>query len=79
MAATIVQAGLPKRYLTHGIRKTTARRFAGVACSSRQIAVITGHKSLEEVERHVRATEQKRLARAAIRLPTDSENCQPPA
>ncbi|PZQ16882.1 MAG: hypothetical protein DI565_05675 [Ancylobacter novellus] len=48
------------------LRKAAARRLAEVGCSTHEIASITGHKSLEEVERYTRAAEQKTFARAAV-------------
>jgi len=66
MAATIAQAGLPDRCVTHGLRKVAARRLAEAGCTAHQIMSITGHQSMKEVERYTKAVEQKRLAVAAI-------------
>ncbi|MDQ1079726.1 tyrosine-type recombinase/integrase [Pseudoroseomonas cervicalis] len=59
-------AGLPKGLSPHGLRKAAARRLAEAGCSAHQIAAITGHKTLSEVERYTRAVDQERLATAAI-------------
>lgn len=67
MADKIARAGLPDRCVTHGLRKAAARRLAEAGCTSKQISAITGHATLQEVERYTRAAEQKRLASAAIR------------
>ncbi|WP_413987790.1 tyrosine-type recombinase/integrase [Labrys okinawensis] len=67
---------MPDRCITHHIRKAAARRLAEVGCSSKEIAAITGHKSLVEVERYVRAAEQRKLSQAAIRRLTDAADCQ---
>jgi integrase len=70
MADRIAAAGLPKRCVTHGLRKAAARRLAEAGCSANEIASITGHAKLGEVARYTKAAEQKKLARAAIdRLP----------
>ncbi len=66
-ADAIDAAGLPERCVLHGLRKAAARRLAEVGCSAKEIASITGHKSLEEVERYTRAADQKKLARAAVK------------
>ncbi|MBL8550042.1 MAG: tyrosine-type recombinase/integrase [Hyphomonadaceae bacterium] len=58
-------AGLKKR-TAHGLRKAAARRLAEAGCTSKQIAAITGHKTLREVERYTEAAEQERLARDAM-------------
>jgi len=59
------KAGL-KRRSAHGLRKAAARRLAEVGCSSKQIAAITGHKTLSEVERYTASADQERMAREAI-------------
>jgi integrase len=51
----------------HGGRKATARRLAEIGCSSKQIAAITGHSSIVELEKYVQAADRKRLARDAMR------------
>lgn len=65
-ADAIHDAGLPERCVLHGLRKAAARRLAEVGCSTHQIAAITGHKSLEEIEVYTKAAEQKRMARSAM-------------
>jgi integrase len=59
-------AGLPSRCVPHGLRKAAARRLAEAGCSTREIAAITGHASLKEVERYTKAADQRRLASAAV-------------
>jgi integrase len=55
-------AGLPDRCRAHGLRKAAARRLAEASCSPHEIAAITGHESLREIERYTRAADRKRLA-----------------
>jgi integrase len=50
----------------HGLRKAAARTLAEAGCTPHQIAAITGHRSLREVERYTRAADQARLAEVAI-------------
>ena len=50
----------------HGLRKACARRLAEAGCSALEIMSITGHKTLAEVERYVRAANQKRMSQSAI-------------
>ena len=50
----------------HGLRKATARRLAEIGCTAHQIAAITGHASLSEVQRYTQAADRKRLAREAM-------------
>ncbi|WP_050783436.1 tyrosine-type recombinase/integrase [Methylobacterium nodulans] len=66
MADAIAAAGLPDRCVTHGIRKAAARRLAEAGCTTHQVASITGHKSLAEIERYTREVNQKATAGAAI-------------
>lgn len=60
------QAGLPKRSSPHGLRKAASRWLAEAGCSSLEIAAITGHASLKEVERYTKSAAQHRLAKSAI-------------
>jgi integrase len=50
----------------HGLRKATARRLAEIGCTANQIAAITGHTSLSEVQRYTKAADRKRMAREAM-------------
>jgi enterobacteria phage integrase len=59
-------AELPARCKAHGLRKAAARRLAEAGCTAKQIQAITGHKSLEEVERYTRKADQRHLARQAV-------------
>jgi integrase len=60
------EAGVPAGRSPHGLRKAAARRLAEAGCSAHQIAAVTGHKTLAEVERYTRAVDQAKLAEAAI-------------
>jgi len=44
----------------HGLRKAAARRLAEAGCTEHEIAAITGHASLREVQRYTKAADQKR-------------------
>ena len=69
----IGEAGIPAGRTPHGLRKAQARRLAEAGCTAHQIASITGHKTLSEVQRYTKAVDQQRLAQAAIlRLPRDA-------
>jgi len=50
----------------HGLRKASARRMADAECSPHEIAAITGHKSLAEVQRYTQGYNQRRLASSAM-------------
>jgi integrase len=65
-AEAIEEANLPDACVMHGLRKTAARMLAEAGCSAHQIASITGHRSLKEIERYTKAADQKRMASAAI-------------
>jgi integrase len=67
-------AELPKRCVFHGLRKTLLTRLADAGCTAHEIAAISGHKSLREIERYTRQADQRRLARAALgRIRTTAE------
>lgn len=59
---------------SHGLRKAAARRLAEAGNSANQIAAVTGHLSLKEVERYTRAADQEKMADAAVdTMPTRSD------
>ena len=65
------EAGLPKECTAHGLRKAACRRLAEAGRSASEIAAISGHKTLREVQRYVEAADQARMARQgmeAVRL-----------
>jgi integrase len=60
------EAGIPRGLSAHGLRKAACRRLAEAGCSANEIAAISGHVSLREVERYTKAADQARMARSAI-------------
>jgi len=50
----------------HGLRKATAARLAERGATAHEIMAITGHRSLEEVERYTRAAQRGKLADSAM-------------
>lgn len=69
-AATI--AGLPRRCIPHGLRKAIMTRLAHHGSTTKEIAAVSGHKSLKEVENYTAAADQTRLSRSAMaRLPEE--------
>jgi integrase len=76
------EAGLPQRCVFHGLRKAAARRLAEGGCTANEIAALTGHASLREVERYTKAADQMRMARSAMaktaaREQTGTESVKP--
>jgi integrase len=59
-------AALPKRCVFHGLRKAALTRLADAGCTRHELAAISGHKTLSELERYTKAADQARLARAAM-------------
>jgi len=66
MSAAIKAAGLPAHCKAHGLRKATARRLAEGDATAKQIAAVTGHKTLSEVEKYTAAANQPKLAQQAF-------------
>lgn len=58
-------AGLP-HCTFHGLRKAAASRLAEEGCTPNEIAAITGHASLKEIERYTKTANRKRLAVSAM-------------
>ena len=73
MAGAIGDAWLPYGCVLHGLRKAAARRLAEAGCTPHQVAAVTGHTSLSEVERYARAADQEKLARDAVRKQTAND------
>ena len=62
----IRSAGLPARCKGHGLRKAAMRLLAEAGATQKQIAAVSGHKTLKEIERYTKAADQKKLARSAM-------------
>ncbi len=50
----------------HGLRKATAAALAEAGATAHEIAAVTGHMSLEEIERYTRAARKRGLADTAM-------------
>ena len=59
------QAGLP-HCSAHGLRKATATRLAEQGASAHEIMSVTGHQTLEEIERYTRTAQRSQLADSAM-------------
>jgi integrase len=59
-------ADLPQHCVFHGLRKAACTRLADAGCTAHEIAAISGHRTLKEVERYTKGADQARLARAAM-------------
>jgi integrase len=59
------EAGLPQ-CSSHGLRKAICRRLAEAGCTAPQIASISGHKSLAEVQRYIEAANRAKMAEQAL-------------
>ncbi|WP_348770930.1 tyrosine-type recombinase/integrase [Niveispirillum sp. SYP-B3756] len=64
--STCKEAGLPDGLSAHGLRKAVARRLAEAGCTTHQIAAVTGHKTMKEVERYTQEANREQLAEVAI-------------
>jgi integrase len=72
IAVAAKAAGLPSRCVAHGLRKAALRRLAEAGSTTKQIAAVSGHRSLSEIERYTARAHQAALAKAAIaKLPDD--------
>lgn len=52
---------------SHGLRKAISARLADEGCTTHEIAAITGHETLQEVERYTKGANQRQLAKQAFR------------
>jgi integrase len=70
-------AGL-KHCSFHGLRKAAATRLADAGCDPIEIAAITGHASLKEVERYTKTRDRRKAAQRAMgKLRTGTEVSNP--
>jgi integrase len=61
-------AGVLPRCVAHGLRKAGLRRLAEGGASSKQIQAVSGHRTLQQVERYTERADRGHMARAAIAL-----------
>jgi integrase len=54
MKRGVKAAGLGSQCVPHGLRKAVLRRLAERGSSTKEIAAVSGHKTLREVERYTR-------------------------
>jgi integrase len=66
-------AGLPPRCVAHGLRKAALRRLAERGGTTKEIAAVSGHRSLSEIERYTARADQVRLADSAIAKLSEAE------
>jgi integrase len=71
--AAVRKAGLPDRCVAHGLRKAALRRLAECGATTKQIAAVSGHRSLAEIERYTARADQAALADSAIAKLPDRE------
>ena len=70
--AAVKRAGIPPRCVAHGLRKAALRRLAEHGSTTKEIAAVSGHRSLLEIERYTARADQARLAQSAVaKLPDD--------
>jgi len=74
IAAAAKRAGLPPRCVAHGLRKAALRRLAEHGSTTKEIAAMSGHRTLSEIERYTARADQARLAQAAVAKLSDEEN-----
>lgn len=66
MRKAVAKAGLDPRCKAHGLRKAAMRRLAEDGATDKEMASVSGHKSLKEIERYTEAANQTKLADAAL-------------
>ena len=68
------RAGLPAHCKAHGLRKAALRRLAEHGGTAKEIAAVSGHRSLSEIERYTARADQARLAKSAVaKLPDENK------
>ncbi|HEY2227016.1 MAG TPA: tyrosine-type recombinase/integrase, partial [Xanthobacteraceae bacterium] len=64
--SAVRRAGLPDRCVAHGLRKAALRRLAEAGATTKEIAAVSGHQSLSEIERYTALADQVILADSAM-------------
>jgi integrase len=59
-------AGLPAHCKAHGLRKAALRRLAEAGSTTKELAAMSGHRSLRELELYTEHADQVRLAQSAV-------------
>jgi site-specific recombinase XerD len=67
-------AGLPQGYTAHGLRKGMCKRLADLGVQARDIAAITGHKSMREIEHYCEAYDKAKGAERAMAILLTNQN-----
>ena len=67
-------AGLSQGYTAHGLRKGCCKRLADIGCTVTEIAAITGHKTLKEVQHYTAAYDRRKAAKSAMAKLVAGEN-----
>jgi integrase len=70
----VARAGLPAHCVAHGLRKAALRRLAEHGSTTKEIAAMSGHRTLTEIERYTARADQARLAQSAVAKLPDDEN-----
>jgi hypothetical protein len=73
----VTAAGLPDTCVPHGLRKAGCRIMAENDCTPHEIASVSGHASLKEVQRYAAAADRKRLAARAQAKVAAANNVMP--
>lgn len=64
--AAVEAAGLPDECVPHGLRKAMCRRLAELGMTPHQIAAVSGHLTLKEVERYTKDFDRKQAAKQSM-------------
>lgn len=68
------EAGLPRKCVAHGLRKAACRRLAEAGCTAHEIAAISGHKSLTEIQRYCDRANRGKMSKSAVgKLPDEGK------
>src|SRR5262245_26547403 len=71
------EAGVPKGYAAHGLRKASATRLANEGATPHQLMAWFGWTTLREPARYTRAANKRKLARRAGKLITGTKTGKP--
>jgi integrase len=68
------RAGLPPHCVAHGLRKAALRRLAEAGSTTKELAAMSGHRSLKELQLYTEHADQALLAQSAVaKLPDENK------
>lgn len=81
LAGVVGDDGRTRNFRAHGLRKAACRRLAEAGCTAPEIASVSGHSTLAQVQIYIDEADRQRMAETAMRkvgqIESGTEVCKP--